>query len=175
MSGEPLQWVFAYGSLMWNPGFVHEHAEAAVLHGFHRQLCVRSHIYRGTEEKPGLVFGLSRGGSCQGMAYGVAPARWDNTLAYLRARELVTDVYLETAVQVRLRDTGRQVQAVTYVVDANHPQSLLKLPLAEIVALVRQGQGIAGSNLDYVRNTWQQLKDLGLSDRGLDVLVRHLT
>ena len=62
-------WVFGYGSLMWNPGFAHLRAEKAVLHGAHRALCIYSTHYRGTPDKPGLVFGLKAGGSCVGMAY----------------------------------------------------------------------------------------------------------
>jgi cation transport regulator ChaC len=45
-------WVFAYGSLMWNPEFPHQEVRAARLLGYHRAFCVYSHHYRGTRERP---------------------------------------------------------------------------------------------------------------------------
>ncbi len=71
--GEDL-WVFGYGSLMWNPGFPYLEQSDALLYGYHRGFCVYSHRYRGTPEKPGLVLGLDRGGSCRGVAFRVAAA-----------------------------------------------------------------------------------------------------
>ena len=81
---EPLRWVFGYGSLIWRPGFPFVRSEPALLSGAHRRLCIYSHRHRGTPERPGLVFGLVRGGSCRGM--GVAgDARKDGVLRPLAA------------------------------------------------------------------------------------------
>ncbi len=79
-------WVFAYGSLMWRPGFEFRERRNARLIGAHRALCVYSFVHRGTPEKPGLVLGLDRGGACRGVAYRVAHGKRDETVAYLRAR-----------------------------------------------------------------------------------------
>src|SRR5436305_12924446 len=88
-------WVFGYGSLMWNPGFRFTERKQAIIHGFHRSLCMYSYMYRGTRERPGLVLALDRGGACQGVAFRIAPDCWEETLAYLRAREQVTIGYRE--------------------------------------------------------------------------------
>ena len=104
-------WVFGYGSLMWNPGFVHLRAEKAVLHGAHRALCIYSTHYRGTPDKPGLVFGLKAGGSCVGMAFEVAAADREAVIAYLRAREQISMVYHEVVRPVRLA-SGETVGAL---------------------------------------------------------------
>ena len=70
-------------------------ASRAVIHGWHRSLCMYSYMYRGTPDRPGLVLGLDRGGHCQGVAFAVAAADWNETLDYLRAREQVTNMYRE--------------------------------------------------------------------------------
>src|SRR5258708_40082984 len=82
-------WVFAYGSLMWNPGFAHDAAEPALLRGWHRSFCVYSHRYRGTPERPGLVLGLDRGGACPGLALRIPAAAAEAAMSYLWEREMV--------------------------------------------------------------------------------------
>ena len=82
-------WVFAYGSLMWRPGFPHADSRPAVLHGYHRALCVYSTRYRGTPERPGLVLGLDRGGSCRGRVRRVSGEDAGHVRAYLTEREMV--------------------------------------------------------------------------------------
>ncbi|TMH59333.1 MAG: gamma-glutamylcyclotransferase, partial [Betaproteobacteria bacterium] len=67
-------WVFAYGSLLWNPLFPFEDARRAMLCGRRRRFCLWSLASRGTANQPGLVLGLDRGGSCQGVVYRL-PAR----------------------------------------------------------------------------------------------------
>ena len=164
-------WVFGYGSLMWRPGFEYVERHAAWIEGYHRALCVYSHVHRGTPERPGLVMGLDAGGSCRGVAFRVAPKRRDETLAYLRARELVTHVYHEIEAQLLL-DDGRHVCALAYVVDQGHRQYARGLDREETLRFVRQGVGQSGANADYVRATVEQMRDLGVDDPELSWLAR---
>jgi len=163
-------WVFGYGSLIWRPGFAFIRSERALLRGAHRSLCIYSHTYRGTPEVPGLVFGLARGGSCGGMAFGVDDAIWLETLQYLRDRELVSDAYREALRPVRLAG-GETVEAIAYLVDESHPQYAGRLGLAEQVRLVKRGIGNSGANTDYVLNTAAHLRTLGIRDQALEMLV----
>jgi cation transport protein ChaC len=167
------RWVFGYGSLMWRPGFAHLDAEPARLSGLHRSSCVYSHVHRGTPERPGLVLGLDRGGQCRGMAFRVAAADWDEVVAYLRAREQVTMVYLEAHRKVQLQ-SGRQAVALTYVVDRDHAQYAGRLHPDQQISHIRQGHGQSGANSEYVLRTLAHLRELGISDPGLEALASHL-
>ena len=159
-------WIFAYGSLMWRPGFDYQERQTARLHGFHRALCIYSHIYRGTPERPGLVMGLDRGGSCHGVAFRVSVERAPAALEYLRTRELITNVYTERRLPIRLSG-GRMVRALAYVAERGHSQYAGRLSPEALLTLVRQGIGEAGSNVDYVRQTYLHLRSLGFDDAHL--------
>jgi len=168
-------WVFGYGSLMWNPGFPYEERVPARLLGAHRSLCVLSVHWRGTKEKPGLVMGLDRGGSCVGIAFRVAKDHAAATLDYLREREQVTNIYRESVSRVWLKDgSGRTVPAVAFMVDRSHSQYAGTLSNEERLHLIRQGYGVGGPNGDYVRATNQHLAELGIRDAELSWLVARL-
>ena len=168
-------WVFAYGSLMWRPGFDFLERVPARLIGLHRALCVYSFVHRGTPERPGLVLGLDRSGMCRGIAFRIAAAARAKTLAYLRAREQVTTVYLETMRRIELEDKARrQVRALCFVVDRSHVQYAGRLTLTECLHHVRQGHGRSGPNRDYVLETVQALEALGYRETDLHILAEKL-
>ncbi|MCV6547355.1 MAG: gamma-glutamylcyclotransferase [Cohaesibacter sp.] len=172
-------WVFGYGSLMWNPGFEFLRSMPARLEGYHRSLCIYSHVYRGTPEQPGLVLGLSSGGSAMGIAFEVAADQRDKVIDYLREREQVTSVYLEHYGPLFLldgsgRETGEQVEAVTYIADSQHKQYAGHLALDQQMRYVRQGHGKAGPNVEYVLNTVDHLKEIDIDDPGLFSLADQL-
>ncbi len=171
MTGDDL-WVFGYGSLMWRPGFVFEEQQLAVVRGYHRALCVYSHVHRGTPERPGLVLGLDRGGSCKGLAFRVRAAETEATVAYLRGREQVTMVYREIVLNATLAD-GRRVKALSYAVDRRHGQYAGTLDLPALERFVAQGVGASGANPDYVRNTYAHMTGLGIADATLAALARR--
>lgn len=166
-------WVFGYGSLIWRPGFAFVESVMARLHGYHRSLCVFSHVHRGTPERPGLVLGLDRGGVCRGLAFRVAAAQAQETIAYLRAREQATAVYLERRMPVKLAD-GRAVTALVYVADRKHLQYAGRLPAEQILELVRHGIGVSGQNPDYVLQTHEHLRRMGVLDPVLADLAEKL-
>ena len=169
-------WVFGYGSLMWRPGFAYLEKGPARLMGLHRALCVFSFVHRGTPERPGLVLGLDHGGMCRGIAYRVAASARADTIAYLRGREQVTTVYVETMRQIELEDESRRrVRALCYIVDRSHVQYAGRLTLAESLHHVRQGHGRSGPNRDYVLETVRALEGLGYRETDLHLLAQKLT
>lgn len=163
-------WVFAYGSLIWRPGFPHVEVQPGLLRGYHRRFCVYSHTYRGTPERPGLVLGLDRGGSCHGLVYRVPAAEGEWVMDYLHDREMVLGVYDPRWLAV---DTGDgRVMAAGFVVDPGHPQYAGDIGRDETVRLIRQGHGEGGACLDYLRNTVAHLDALDMHDHTLHELLR---
>jgi cation transport protein ChaC len=156
-------WVFAYGSLIWNPGFAYKAREPAKLAGFRRAYCIRSQIYRGTPQAPGLVLGLERGGVCEGVAYRVAGELHDVTMEYLRGRELVTNVYDERLVAIETRD-GARYDAYAYVANPEHDQYVAMTDFDALVETIACACGAAGPNYEYALNTWANLAGLGIRD-----------
>jgi cation transport protein ChaC len=167
------RWVFGYGSLIWRPGFPYIERRVARLAGAHRALCVYSWVHRGTPDRPGLVLGLDRGGTCRGIAFRVAPAEWDSVVAYLRGREQVTGVYIERMRDVRFAD-GAAAMALTYVVDRGHDQYAGKLDEETQFRIVAGAHGQSGDNRAYVVNTAAHLAELGMADRLLERLAERL-
>jgi len=161
-------WIFGYGSLIWNPGFAWSDRCVARLDGFRRSFCMRSIHHRGTVANPGLVLALdaAQGAVCQGIAFELAPQVADETLEYLRARELISAAYLETVQTVTLSD-GRRVPAVTYVIDRAHEQYCAGLSLDEQSAIIAHAVGGRGPNSDYLHQTATHLAELGLPDPDL--------
>jgi glutathione-specific gamma-glutamylcyclotransferase len=168
-------WVFGYGSLMWRPDFPFLERVEARLIGAHRALCVYSFVHRGTPERPGLVLGLDRGGTCRGIAYRVAAAERPATVAYLRAREQVTMIYRECVRRIWLRrEPEAPVPALCFMVDRAHPQYAGRLSLERQLHHVRQGFGQSGANRDYVIATVAAMEALGLRETELHLLAERL-
>src|SRR5436190_4075768 len=120
-------WVFAYGSLLWNPVFPVAEMRVARLHGFHRRFCLWSLANRGTPARPGLVLGLERGGACRGVAMRLpAPLALDE-LHLLWRREMVVGSYQPR--WVTLQAGGRELSALTFIVERDHPQYAGNLPV----------------------------------------------
>ncbi len=163
-------WLFAYGSLIWDPGFPFEEARPAKLMGFHRAFCLYSTRYRGTPEKPGLVLGLDKGGSCRGIAYRVANEHRETTMAYLWDREMLNRSYHCMDLSITLLD-GREVVARTFVIDRDGESYAGKLPLEDAARIIRDAHGQRGPNAAYLANTVEHLERLGLHDRRLAALL----
>ncbi len=166
-------WVFGYGSLMWNPGFKVEEALPARLYGYHRRLCLWSIHYRGTARCPGLVLGLDRGGSCNGMALCVAPRDIPVASEYLMKREMLNNAYLPVIKKVYLRN-GAGVNALTFVSKREHPQFARPLGIAETAAVVLAATGKRGKNCDYVLNTVRHLSKFEITRTTLHAVAEKL-
>jgi cation transport protein ChaC len=163
-------WVFGYGSLMWRPGFAFVEKRQAMLHGRRRAFCIYSVHHRGRPEQPGLVLGLTTGGSVIGVAFRVDERDWDDTRAYLTDREQPTETYVEAVRQVRL-DDGRVVDALVFLSDTSHPGWAGNLDLDRQASLIARSAGLSGLNIDYLRDLVAHLRAQGTRDVEMELLL----
>lgn len=163
-------WVFAYGSLIWNPAIVHDDRQHATLHGFHRRFCLRSRLNRGTPERPGIVLALERGGSCHGVAYHVPGHAVAAELRLLWKREMMLQSYVPRWLSARV--AGGPVRALAFVV--NHASSGYagRLTDDEIVSIMAGARGRFGPGIDYLRATLSGLSGCGIRDPHLERIDR---
>jgi glutathione-specific gamma-glutamylcyclotransferase len=165
-------WVFAYGSLLWNPLFPVAEMRPATLRGLHRRFCLWSLASRGTRDCPGLVLGLERGGTCRGVVLRLPPMLAIDELHLLWRREMVVGSYHPRWVKVDAG--GREVVALTFVVRREHPQYAGRLSLAEEAAVMAKACGAFGSSLDYLERTRVALVAHGIVDPYLEALAACL-
>ena len=87
----------------------------------------------------------------------------EEVVDYLRARELVTNVYLERQRRISLA-TGEQVIAVTYIADAQHEQYAGRLGHEALIAQIKGAVGKSGPNESYITDTNDHLVEMGIKD-----------
>ena len=162
-------WVFGYGSLMWNPDFKLEEKRTGNIKGYHRSLCLKSLVYRGSPEYHGSVFGLDNGDSCQGMVYRIAEHNIQSEMLKIWEREMFAGTYIPTWVNVRT-DQGA-ISAITFIINHEHEHYIPNLKLKEIAERVVRARGTCGSCHEYVQNTAKYLHLLGLHDPSLERLL----
>jgi cation transport protein ChaC len=165
-------WVFAYGSLMWNPALEFAESSACQVQGWHRSFCFWMPLGRGTPELPGLMLALERGGSCEGIAYRLAPHQVQSELTLLWNREMLAGIYKPQWVRADLRD-GRTVIAVTFEVDTGHCQYCGDLSIDKQAHHIAFAEGRRGACRDYLANTAAHARALGIHDPYIeDMLAR---
>jgi glutathione-specific gamma-glutamylcyclotransferase len=165
-------WVFGYGSLMWNPGFVHDRACTALLRGYHRAFCLYSVRHRGTDEKPGLVLGLNRGGACRGIVYRVPAAAVAAAVDTLWAREMPSGAYVPRALRVAVGNAS--VPALAFVANTRHELYIGDLAFDDTAQIIACCRGQRGHNAEYLCNTLRHLEELGVRDARLHKLYRRV-
>ncbi|WP_109481153.1 gamma-glutamylcyclotransferase [Paraburkholderia sp. C35] len=166
-------WVFAYGSLMWNPISAFDERVAATLSGWHRSFCIRLIAGRGSESQPGRMLSLEPGGTTEGVALRLPAATLDEELRILWTREMVTGAYTPTWQTVTLR-TGEQKTALAFVADPAQSQYERNSRASDIAPVIALAHGSIGSNADYVFKLQQALLDCQMQDPYIDEIVAEL-
>ena len=163
-------WLFAYGSLLWNPTIAYEEIRLGHLFGFHRRFCLQTLLGRGTPECPGLMLALDYGGSCKGLAYRISRKLAENELKIIWNREMVSNSYV--AKVVRLKTETGPLKAITFAINRENKRYSGKLAINKIADVVAISKGPMGSCIDYLFQTIDKLTEHGLTDSHLDKLAR---
>ncbi len=161
-------WVFAYGSLMWDPGLDFSELRQAHCYGFQRSFCLWDEGARGSDEHPGLMLALDNGGECEGIAFRIEAAQLDHETFVLFRREMIAPAY--RPVWLSLDTPQGQIEALSFA--ANHGQENIKpgIALSEQARMIARAEGILGTNYDYLADTHERLALLGIEDRYISEL-----
>jgi cation transport protein ChaC len=161
-------WIFAYGSLIWNPGFDHVEQRLATIRGWRRSFCIGwIRIYRGTPERPGIMLGLDRGGSCRGVVFRLpaATARENLEIAFRREHPIRWNTP-HMRWMTALTPAG-PVRALVVVTGPSHPLFLPGLGEDVVVEALATATGERGSMAEYLLSTVEHLETRGIHDRYL--------
>jgi cation transport protein ChaC len=166
-------WLFAYGSLIWNPAFKFIERRVGTIYGWHRRFCLRAPVGRGTPEHPGLVLGLDCGGSCRGVVYRIPAADVESELLLLWRREMVIGSYIPRWVKVV--DGTEEVcafnapalRAIAFIINRHHPDYAGKMSFENTVNTIATAKGELGSSAEYLMQTVKGLETVGIEDKQL--------
>ena len=165
-------WVFAYGSLLWNPAFEVAEQVSAVLPGWHRAFCIRLTRFRGTPEHPGLMMSLVPGGSCRGALCRIPADRVLESLRKLWRREMTVKPPNTPPRWVVAKAGRTDVRAIVFAADRKGRNYVAGLTGAEIADVLCKAVGHWGSGAEYLMQTVDQLECLGIRDANLWRLQR---
>ena len=167
-------WLFAYGSLIWNPALHFDQRRIARVHGWHRSFCLSTRAGRGTPANPGLVLGLDRGGACTGAAFHVPENLINDELALLWRREMLSGSYHPRWVRVRGADGAPFGHAIAFTIHRDGENYAGGLAREDVVRRLASACGALGSSADYLFRTRDGLRSLGICDKGIEDLARRV-
>ena len=165
-------WLFAYGSLIWNPLFHFEERHPALVHGLHRRFCLWSRMGRGSPDRPGLMLALEHGGRCHGFAFRIPARQLRTELTLIWRREMTMGAY--EARWVKSIVGGESVRALAFVVNRKGWQYAGKLPSCEVVQVLAHARGRLGSAAEYLFQTVDCLRANGVQDAPLFALAEQV-
>ena len=161
-------WLFAYGSLIWNPACDFVERRVGIAPGLHRSFCLGwDRWYRGSDKHPGLMLSLDRGGQCEGAVYRLPPEAVESNLGRLFRREIRTRPSGHLPRWVNVRTAAGQLRAIAFVINRKGGRYVGRLSLDEIADALAVAVGPWGSMAEYLCSTVRHLEELGIHDRRL--------
>jgi cation transport protein ChaC len=162
-------WIFAYGSLMWNPQFAWDARHVATVRGYHRSFRLWSRINRGTPENPGLVLTLECGGSCRGLVYRIAPDRVQEEMQRIWKREMSFDSYRPKWLNCVVGEES--IRALVFTVNRECSGYAGRIPVEVMVEAISRAAGHYGPAYDYLFKTVETLHEHGVRDARVEQLA----
>ena len=167
-AGTPF-WIFAYGSLMWNPEFAWDARHVATIRGYHRSFRIWSRINRGTPENPGLVLTLECGGSCRGLIYRISPDRVQEEMQRIWKREMTFGSYRPKWLNCVV---GQEtIKALAFTVNRACSGYAGRIPTEVMVEAIASARGRYGPAHDYLFKTIETLHVHGIRDERVEQLA----
>ncbi|HEV7291361.1 MAG TPA: gamma-glutamylcyclotransferase [Devosia sp.] len=158
-------WFFAYGSLIWKPCCDFVEMRTGLVRGWHRKFCLGwNNRFRGSDEKPGLMLALDRGGACKGILYRLPPGQEQENLVKLLEREMA---WLPSAFPprwVNATSGDHTIKALTFCIDRNSGRYVSGLPVERVADVLATAVGSRGSMAEYLFATVQHLEGSGIHD-----------
>lgn len=166
-------WVFAYGSLMWDPAFRFAEVRRAHVPGYARHFILKDTLgARGTSNTPGLMAALDEGAGCDGLLFRIACEHIEEETEILWRREIVAPAYLSTFVEAVVAD--QPVTALAFIADHDTDVIEPNLTREEQIRYIATGTGFLGSSMDYLRNIHEKFRALDIHDEDVDALLRDV-
>lgn len=166
-------WIFAYGSLMWDPAFRFADVRRAKVSGYARRfILVEDKGGRGTRDAPGLMAALDEGDSCDGLAFRIAAEHIDGESEILWRRELIGPGYTPAYVTALIDEQPQR--CLTFVADRSSQSIVPDLTRAEQVRYLAGGKGILGTSKAYLENIVSHFSHLGIVDAHCTGLLREV-
>lgn len=163
-------WVFAYGSLMWNPAIHICDRRLARALGWHRDFCLATRGGRGTADNPGMMLGLKPGGDCHGAVLRVAEPDIALELDLLWRREMVASGYIPRWVEVQDEQGADLGHAIAFTINPEGPSYSADLPEDELIRRLATATGPLGRASEYLFRTRDGLRMMGITDPMLEHL-----
>jgi cation transport protein ChaC len=162
-------WVFAYGSLMWNPAITVVESRRATLAGWHRSFCLDLPGGRGSPDRPGLMCALVPSGHCLGVALRIAAADVEAETVILWLREMAFGAYDASLMPITVG--GQRVEGLVFVAQ---PSVVVQLDLDEQARRIARAKGAVGTNSDYLFRLAEALRSHDLEDAYITSLAARV-
>lgn len=166
-------WVFAYGSLMWDPALRFQDVRRVRAQDHARRFILKDEKGgRGTEDAPGLMAALDDGAGCDGLAYRIAADAVETETEILFRREMIGPGYLARFIPVSMGGTA--LKALTFVADHGSDEMVPDIARPDQIRWIATGAGFLGTSYDYLSNILSQLTRLGIDDRDCRALLHDV-